>query len=158
MPELNDSKKILLAEDDPLILRVYERNFKANGYEVEIALDGEQAIAKLAIMDPKPTLILMDVMMPKFSGFDVLRHIKKTGDLKNIPVVMLTNLSGEEYAQKAIEIGAVTYLVKSQYSAKEVVEKVNELIEAYTMGTIPEVPRTRVLIKDLPSKQKKKKK
>lgn len=144
-------QKIIIVEDDPLISRFYERNFRLNNFEVELAINGEEAISKLEMMEQKPVLILLDIMMPKLSGLDVLRHIKKSPALAKIPVVMLTNLASDEYAEKAIELGAVTYLIKSQYSAKEVVEKVKELIVAYT-GTIPpEVPEIKVPIKETPN-------
>lgn len=141
--------KIIIIEDDPLISRFYERNFRLNNFEVELAVNGEEGILKLETMEQKPALILLDIMMPKLSGLDVLRHIKKSPALAKIPVVMLTNLASDEYADKAIELGAVTYLIKSQYSAKEVVEKVKELIVAYT-GTIPpEVPEIKIPIKEI---------
>ena len=141
--------KIFIVEDDPLMSRFYERNFRLNNYEVELAINGEDAIAKLETMEVKPTLILLDIMMPKLSGLDVLRHIKKNPVLAAIPVVMLTNLAKDEYVDKALELGAVTYLIKSQYSAKEVVGKVSELIGAYG-GSTPEVPDIKVPIKDAP--------
>lgn len=144
--------KLLIAEDDPLMSRFYERTFKLHKYDVELASNGEEAIAKLETMEEKPILILLDLMMPKFSGFDVLRHIKASSDLAHIPVVVLTNLASEEYAQKAIELGAVTYLVKSQYSAKEVADKIGELVSAYTVEKVPEVPETKVLVKELQKK------
>ena len=144
--------KILIVEDDPLMSRFYERNFRLNNYDVDLAINGEDAIAKLETMEPKPTLILLDIMMPKLNGLDVLRHIKKNPILAPIPVVMLTNLASAEYADKAIELGAITYLVKSQYSAKEVVAKINELIGAYTGTITPEVPEIKISIKEMPQK------
>lgn len=131
--------KIFLVEDDPLMVRMYEKTFKLSGYEVEIAFDGEEALSKLQKMKPKPTIILLDIMMPKLSGFDVLRELKKNPDLKSVPVVALTNLAGKDDAEKALELGAVLYLVKSQYDPKEVVEKVKEVISGYTRKETPEV-------------------
>lgn len=132
--------KIFMAEDDPLMIRMYERAFRLSGYELEMAFDGEEASLKLQKMMPKPTLILLDVMMPKLSGFDVLRAVKQDASLKSIPVIMLTNLAGQEDAEKALALGAVLYLVKSQYNPKEVVDKVKEIISGYTRGEgVPEV-------------------
>ena len=122
---------LFLAEDDPLMSRMYERAFKTNSFDLVIAFDGEEAITKLKSMSPKPTVIMLDVMMPKKSGFDVLREIKEDGTLKNIPVILLTNLAGEKDAEKGLELGAVLYLVKSQYSPKETVAKVKEIIAGY---------------------------
>lgn len=136
-----DSKiKIFIAEDDPLMIRLYERTFRLSGYEVEMANDGEEALAKLQKMESAPTLMLLDVMMPKMNGFDLLRQLKQDKKLKNVPVVMLTNLAGQADAEKALGLGAVLYLVKSQYDPKEVVEKVKEIIAGYTRGeSVPEV-------------------
>lgn len=132
--------KIFIVEDDPLMSRMYEKAFKLNNFEIEQAFDGEEAIAKLETMSPKPVLIVLDVMMPKMSGFDVLKHIKASPDLKAIPVVMLSNLAGQEDAEKALSMGAVLYLVKSQYEPKQIVEKIKEIIAGYQRkDSIPEV-------------------
>lgn len=132
--------KIFIVEDDPLMSRMYEKAFKLNNFEIEQAFDGEEAIAKLETMSPKPILIVLDVMMPKMSGFDVLKHIKASPDLKTIPVVMLSNLAGQEDAEKALSMGAVLYLVKSQYEPKQIVEKIKEIIAGYQRkDSIPEV-------------------
>lgn len=131
--------KILIVEDDPLIARLYKGAFTLYGHEVQVAFDGEQGFQKLHEMKIKPTLILMDMMMPKVNGLQLLERIKKDPETKNIPVVMLTNVSDEENVKKALELGAVTYLVKSQYTPKEVVGKVKEIIAGYAKDTIPAV-------------------
>jgi len=123
-----------MAEDDPLMSRMYERAFRLGGHELTLAHDGEEALASLQKMDEKPTLILLDIMMPKMNGFDVLRKIKEDEKLKSIPVIMLTNLAGESDAEKALGLGAVLYLVKSQYDPKQIVGKVQEIIAASAHG------------------------
>lgn len=131
---------LFLGEDDPLMSRMYERAFRLNGHELTMAADGEEALEKLKAMDPLPVLVLLDVMMPKMSGFDVLRKIKEDEKLKNIPVILLTNLAGQQDAEKGLSLGAVLYLIKSQYDPKQVVAKVEEIIKASTHGEgIPEV-------------------
>lgn len=131
---------LFLAEDDPLMSRMYERAFKASGFDLSITFDGEEAISKLKSMNPKPIVVLLDVMMPKKSGFDVLREMKEDPILKSIPVILLTNLAGEKDAEKGLELGAVLYLVKSQYSPKETVAKVKEITAGYERKEgIPEV-------------------
>ena len=131
---------LFIAEDDPLMSRMYERAFKLGGHELTVAHDGEEALEILQKMETKPVLILLDVMMPKMSGFDVLRKIKTDEKLKSVPVILLTNLAGQEDAEKGLELGAVLYLVKSQYDPKQVVEKVEEIIKSYSRGEgIPEV-------------------
>lgn len=118
---------LFLVEDDPLMSRMYERAFKASGFDVKMAFDGEEAINTLKITDSKPAIIVLDVMMPKKSGFDVLTFIKSENRLKNIPVVLLTNLSGEQDAKKGLDLGAVEYLVKSNFTPKEIVDKVKAI-------------------------------
>src|SRR3989344_3299178 len=122
---------LFMAEDDPLMSRMYERAFRLGGHELLMAHDGEEALALLEKADPKPTLVLLDVMMPKMNGFDVLRKMKENEKLKHIPVIMLTNLAGDADAEKALGLGAVLYLVKSQYDPKEIVNKVGEIITGY---------------------------
>lgn len=139
--------KLFIAEDDPLMIRMYERAFRLGGHELTMAGDGEEALATLQKMDQKPDVIILDIMMPKISGFDVLRKIKEDENLKKIPVILLTNLSGQEDAEKGLELGAVLYLVKSEYSPKQVVEKVEEIIKASTRGE--GIPEVKVKVKDI---------
>ena len=142
---------LLLVEDDPLMLRMYERVFRLENIKVEIATNGQEAISKLEAMNPKPQLILLDIMMPKMNGFDVLRYIKKKPDLDGIPVVILTNLARRDDAEKALALGAVLYMIKSQYDAKTIVEKVKEIAAAYQDLTKEDIiPEVKVEIKDLP--------
>ena len=123
--------KIFIAEDDLAIRRMYEFGFKLFGYEVESASDGEKALETIEAMEPLPVAILLDIMMPKLSGFEVLQQLKANDKFKNIPVVVLTNLSGRDDIEKALELGAELCLVKSQYDPKEVVEKVKEVIDGH---------------------------
>jgi len=128
--------------------RMYERAFKASGHEITMAGDGEEALTTLQKGDTKPDVILLDVMMPKMSGFDVLRKVKEDANLKSIPVILLTNLAGQADAEKGLELGAVLYLVKSEYNPKQVVDKVDEIIKAAGHGA--EVPPVTVEVKDIP--------
>jgi CheY-like chemotaxis protein len=122
--------KLLFCEDDPLMQRMYERAFRLGGHEVTLAGDGEVALATLEKMEPKPNIIVLDVMMPKMSGFDVLRKIKADDRFKQIPVVLFTNLAGEKDAEKGLQLGAAMYLVKSQFSPTQIVEKIAGLVPA----------------------------
>ncbi len=92
------------------------------------ALDGELGL-KLA-KERKPDLILLDLILPKVNGFDVLKNLKEDRETKNIPVIVLTNLEGIEDVNKAIELGATTYLVKAKYSLEEVVEKIKKALQS----------------------------
>lgn len=139
---------IFIAEDDPLMARLYEKAFRLSGYEVAMAFDGEEAIKKIESMkNSRPTVIVLDIMMPKLSGFDVLKFLKEEKDLKSIPVVVLTNLAGKEDAEKALSMGAVLYLVKSQYDPKQVVEKIKEIVAGYSRDD--SVPDVKVGVKDI---------
>ena len=123
---------LFLVEDDPLMSRMYERAFKASGFDVKMAFDGEEAINTLKLGDLKPAIVVLDVMMPKKSGFDVLSFMKSEDKLKNIPVVLLTNLSGEQDAKKGLDLGALAYLVKSNFTPKEIVDKVKEIASEHS--------------------------
>ncbi len=126
---------ILLVEDDNLIIRMYQDKFKKDGYRVNVALNGEEGLVKLK--EEKPILILMDVMMPKMDGFEALKKIKADPDTKKIPVIMLTNLSGENDSKKCLEMGAVAYLVKSDHTPAEIAKKVKEILSGQTHDDVP---------------------
>ncbi len=140
---------LFLAEDDPLMSRMYERAFKSSGFDLKIAFDGEEALSSLKGMDPKPTVAVLDIMMPKKSGFEVLKEMKQDAALKAIPVILLTNLAGQQDAEKGLEMGAVLYLIKSQYSPLEVVEKIKEIAASYSRGD--GVPQVKVAVKETQS-------
>jgi DNA-binding response OmpR family regulator len=128
--------KILIIEDDTLMLRMYQKAFGFEKYEVETAVDGEEGLEKARSF--KPTLILLDVMMPKKNGLQVLDELKADASLKSIPVVMLTNLAGTADAETAMSKGAVKYIVKSQHDPKEVVDMIKEVLAGYTRDEVPQ--------------------
>ena len=121
-------KLIFFVEDDALMIRMYERLFKLSGFELIHAADGAVAIEQVQKLTIKPAIFVLDVMMPKLSGFDVLEFIKKNAELLDVPVIMLTNLATKEDAEKATTMGANLYLVKSQYGPKEIVQKIQTTI------------------------------
>jgi CheY-like chemotaxis protein len=132
--------KVLIVEDDPLISRMYQKIFTFEKFEVDVAANGEEALSK--VTDFNPTLILLDVMMPKMNGLQVLEQLKTMEQTKNIPVVMLTNLSGQQDAETAIAKGAVKYIIKSEYEPKEVVEMVKEVLAGYANnGALAQEPQ-----------------
>jgi len=89
----------------------------------------------------KPTLILLDIMMPKMNGIEVLEKLKADPETKVIPVVMLTNLAGQQDAELALSKGAVKYIVKSEYEPKQVADMVKEILAGYTRGEIPQAAK-----------------
>jgi CheY-like chemotaxis protein len=129
--------KLLLIEDDQLIQRMYEKIFTFEKFEVEMASDGEEGLEKARTMQPKPTVILLDVMMPKMNGMQVLEKLKLDPELKSIPVIMLSNLAGENDIDTALSKGAVKYIIKSEYDPKQVSDMVKEIIAGYTRNDIP---------------------
>lgn len=126
---------LLIVEDDPLMSRMYERIFKFEGYNINIAHDGEEGLAK--VRSQKPTLILLDIMMPKMNGMEVLDKLKADPDTKTIPVIMLTNLAGQQDAENALAKGAVKYIIKSEHEPKEIANMVKEVIAGYTRDSVP---------------------
>lgn len=127
--------KILIIEDDPLISRMYEKIFTFEKYEVELAADGEEGLQK--IHETKPTLILLDIMMPKMNGLEVLERLKMDPTIKDIPVVILTNLAGQQDAETALAKGAVKYIIKSQQEPKQIADLVKEILAGYTRDQVP---------------------
>lgn len=131
------SVKVLLVEDDQLIQRMYQKIFSFEKFDVEMAGDGEEGLEKARTMNPKPTIILLDVMMPKMNGMQVLEKLKADPELKAIPVIMLSNLAGENDIETALSKGAVKYIIKSEYDPKQVSDMVKEVVAGYTRDDIP---------------------
>ena len=119
-------KKILFIEDESALQRTFGDILRREGYEMISALDGEAGL-KLA-KTKKPDLILLDLVLPKVHGFEVLKELKKTPETKEIPVIVLTNLEEMGDVDKAVELGARTYLVKTQYSLEEIVAKIKKAL------------------------------
>lgn len=121
-------KKVLIIEDDPPYRKIYTRKFEIAGYQVESAENGEEGLEKIRSF--QPDIVCTDLMMPKLDGFQVLDKIKADDALKDIPVIVLTNLSTTEDAQKVIGKGAAAVMVKSDTEPNLIVEKVDELLSA----------------------------
>ena len=120
-------KKILIVEDDPSIIQMYSMKFKEGGYEVLQAGTGLEGL-ELAKKD-KPALILLDIIIPQFDGFAVLEKLREDADTKDIPVVLLTNLSQDCDQQRGKDLGAKEYLVKAHLTPSEVFKKVEQYIK-----------------------------
>lgn len=120
-----DTKKILLIEDDYLINQLYMRVLKQAGYKIVLASDGVEGV-KLA--DNSYNLILLDIMLPKMHGINVLKKLKENPNTKKIPVVLLTNLGQESVIKAAFSIGAQGYLMKMNMTPYEMVKKIEPFI------------------------------
>jgi CheY-like chemotaxis protein len=117
-------KKILIAEDDFFIRDIYSKVFSASGYQVEVAVDGEETLEK--IKNQQYDLIILDIMMPKLTGLDVLRQLRvMLAPIKDTPVFILSNLGQQNIIEEAFKIGMDGYMIKSQMTPQQIVEEIN---------------------------------
>jgi len=120
-------KKLMVVDDDRFITKVYSIKLTHEGYDVILAHNGEEALEKAK--KDKPGLILLDLIMPRMDGFETLERLKKDAKLKNVPVLVLSNLGQETDIERAMELGAEDYLVKSNISLKYILEKIDQHIK-----------------------------
>jgi len=118
--------KVLLVEDDVALRDIYSARFTAENYDVVTASDGEMALTQA--VKEKPDLIILDVMMPKISGFDVLDILRATPETKDTKVIMMTALSQTSDVDKGKSLGADEYLVKSEVTLTDVIDKAKEVL------------------------------
>jgi len=122
-----DKKKILLVEDDPMIVDMYKIRLEEDGFEVYVTDKGSEAL-KIAEKE-NPDLVLLDIILPEIDGFAVLQLLKEDVKTKKIPVIMLTNLGQEGDRQKGLSFGAADYFVKAQLTPANVITAVKKLIK-----------------------------
>ncbi|MDX1607852.1 MAG: response regulator [Candidatus Spechtbacterales bacterium] len=120
------AKKILFAEDEETLQKAMKQRLTEEGYEVLVAHDGETAI-EMAKKE-KPDLVLLDLILPKKDGFEVLEEMKADEKLNDIPVVVLTNLETNRDIQRVLDAGATTYLVKANYEIDDVLDKLKNIL------------------------------
>ncbi len=118
--------KIVIAEDDKFLSKVLSNKFRRNNYEVFIASDGIEAGNK--IRTEMPDIVLLDLIMPNKNGFEILEEIKAEKQFKNLPIIVLSNLGQKSDIARSRQLGAADYLVKSNLSINEVVNKVKEIL------------------------------
>lgn len=123
-----DKKSVLIIEDDEFLFDMYKTRFEIDSFNVKVARDGESGLQILG-EGFKPDIILLDIVMPKMDGVEVLSNIKSMNDCKNIPVIMLTNLGQKEEIDRALKIGAADYFVKANFTPSEVVAKVKNILK-----------------------------
>ena len=118
--------KILVVEDEEVLAKVLQEKLSKSGYDVAIAVDGEEtfAVAKKFV----PDAIVLDLLLPKKDGFEVLEALKNDQELKTIPVVVVSNLGEDTDIKRALQLGAADYYVKSEHPINEVVEKVKNVL------------------------------
>lgn len=120
-------KKIAVVEDDQFLSKAFILKLNAAGFDAIAIRDGQDAFD--TISREMPDLVLLDLMLPKRSGFDILADLKKDEKLKNIPVIIMSNLGQEEEVQRGLSLGASEYLVKTNIKLEEVVNKINTYLK-----------------------------
>jgi len=119
---------ILLVEDDSFISSMYRTKLSNIGYTVEVIEDGQAAWQRLQT-DPLPDLLLLDIVLPKRDGFEILEGLRKEERTKTLPVILLTNLGQKPDIERGVALGADDYIIKAHYTPTEVVEKITKLME-----------------------------
>lgn len=121
-----ETKKLLIIEDDIVLQKALGDYLVTEGFEIKCAQDGEVGI-EMALTE-KPDLILLDIVLPKKDGYAVLQEVRADAGTRHIPIVLLTNLGSISDVEKALELGATTYLVKADYKLEEVTAKIKEIL------------------------------
>lgn len=122
-----NQKKVLIVDDDEFLLDMYVLKFKESGFDVEVAHNGNEAIEMAK--NAKPDAILLDIVMPKLDGFEVLRTLKKENIASNALIFILSNLGQKEDTDRGLQLGALDYIVKAHFTPSEVVARVNKALE-----------------------------
>ena len=117
-------KKLIIIEDEETLLNLLEKKLNQEGYEVDIARNGEEGLER--IRSNRPDLILLDIVMPKMGGFDVMEILRKDEELKKIPIIIISNSGQPVELGRAKELGVVDWLIKTDFAPQEVVDKVKK--------------------------------
>jgi len=120
--------KILIVEDDNFLADIYKTKLELEGFKVTVATDGEKGLKM--IQTKTPDLVLLDILLPKLDGFAILETVKQTDSaVKDLPIILLTNLGQNEEVQKGLKLGAADYLIKAHFKPAEVVEKIKKILQ-----------------------------
>lgn len=120
-------KHILLVEDDPFLRDIYTTKFKEQGFSVEAAGDGKEALRKIAVKEPD--LLLLDIVLPYINGWEILRKIKNDQRFKKISIIIISNLGQKAEVEKAMRLGANKFLIKAHYTPIQVVEEAKKILK-----------------------------
>ena len=120
------AKKILIIEDEEIMIDLLQRKLTKEGYQISVAKDGEEGLKMMR--EIKPDLILLDIVMPKMGGFEVMEGMNKDKELKKIPVIVISNSGQPVELDKAQKLGAKDWLIKTEFDPQEVVDKVKKQI------------------------------
>ena len=130
-------KKILLVEDDPFLIDIYTTKLKESGFKLEIADNGEEALKKIRERNLRnskkktlwPDVLVLDIVLARIDGWQVLQEIKKDEKLRDLKIIVFTNLGQKEEVEKGLRLGATKYLIKAHYTPSELVEEIEKIIK-----------------------------
>ena len=120
-------KAILLVEDDPFLIDIYTTKLEKEGFSVKIADDGEKALDLLE--KKKPNLLILDIVLPKIDGWEILKRIQEKKELRDLPVIVLSNLGQKTEVEKGLKSGAIKYLIKAHFTPAEVVTEIKKILK-----------------------------
>ncbi|MDO8655200.1 MAG: response regulator [bacterium] len=121
--------KILLVEDDPLLIDIYTTKLQEAGFSLVVVSDGAKVVEEARAA--KPDIVLLDIVLPNVDGWEVLRSLKADNELKNIKVIILSNLGQKEEVEKGLQMGAARYLIKAHYTPSQVAEEIQNLVSGH---------------------------
>lgn len=122
----DQASKILIIEDDRYISKMYQLKLSLDGFDVQVAENGRIGLEKAH--EFAPDIVLTDILMPEMDGFDVIKGMKADDALKGVPILIMSNLGQEDHIQKGLSLGALGYIVKSQFTPSKVVDKIKETL------------------------------
>jgi len=120
-------KKILIIEDDIILRELVSKKLSSENFDILTATDGESGFEAAQVK--RPDLILLDIILPRMDGFEVLRKLKEDATLSAIPVIMISNLSQKQDIEKSLKLGAVDYIIKALFTSEEVIDKIKKILE-----------------------------
>lgn len=120
-------RTILLTEDDPFLIDIYSTKLREAGFKVEIAEDGRECLDK--IKEKKPDVLVLDIVLPQIDGWEILKEIKEDRNLKDLKVIVFSNLGQKEEVEEGLRLGATKYLIKAHYTPSEVVKEIKKVLK-----------------------------
>lgn len=119
-------RNIVLVEDDPFLIDIYTLKIKEAGFDVKAVEDGGRALSVLE--KEKPDLLLLDIVLPNYDGWEILKKVREKKEFQSLPVIILSNLGQKQEVEKGLNLGAVKYLIKAHYTPTEVVEEIKKIL------------------------------
>lgn len=121
-------RSILLVEDDPLLIDIYKKKLQGAGFEIKVAEEGEKAFRILA-KEKIPDLLILDIVLPKVEGWEILKKIKQDSKFKKLKIIILSNLGQKEEVEKGLKLGADKYLIKAHYTPSEIIKEIEDILQ-----------------------------